>query len=72
MIRIFFFIVCSCVLMLTACTKKKDCVVGSKDPNAICTMEYAPVCGCDNKTYSNACVAKGNGINEYTQGECKN
>lgn len=35
-----------------------------------CTMDYSPVCGCDDKTYSNACSAHSKGVSVASEGEC--
>lgn len=37
-----------------------------------CSDESAPVCGCDNRTHSNACLAASEGVSIVSQGECEN
>jgi len=36
----------------------------------MCTMDYTPVCGCDAKTYANACGAASAGVSVDHAGEC--
>jgi hypothetical protein len=50
---------------------KKQCIDKTKiSSEAMCKDDYAPVCGCDGKIYSNACRAKNAGVTSWNDGEC--
>jgi hypothetical protein len=57
-----------------ACRKEKDntdCIYSQKiDLTQVCIEIYQPVCGCDQKTYSNICHAKINGLTSWQEGAC--
>jgi hypothetical protein len=47
-----------------------DATAFCKPRPEMCTKDYRPVCGCDNRTYGNACTAAAAGQGILQVGEC--
>lgn len=58
------------LLFLSSCSKERNCIEKPKE-GCGCLALYDPVCGCNNKTYSNPCDAECAGISSYKKGVCK-
>ena len=56
-----------CAKAVGECGKNGQCQAKPK----YCTRIYAPVCGCDNVTYSNSCVAASEGVSIKHRGACE-
>jgi hypothetical protein len=61
------------------CNYAPDAMCGAADQTGVCTAVpqactaiYQPVCGCDDRTYGNACEAARAGVSVASEGECEN
>lgn len=60
------------IFLFISCNQDSLCIDENKiDNNKACTKEYKPVCGCNNITYGNICMAEASGVLEYEEGGCK-
>ena len=80
MTRIIYYSILFILLIYFSSCNKNEEITPDEEPcidtelinqTTICYAIYAPVCGCNEKTYSNDCIAESNGILRYVDGTCK-
>lgn len=65
-----YFVLLVLSMAFVGCSEDENCVEKIK-ADCMCTQQYEPVCGCNNKTYGNACEAGCASIEVAYTGECK-
>jgi hypothetical protein len=67
------FLFFSLLMFFSECSSNDDlpCPPGVEKEDCICMSVYEPVCGCDQVTYSNSCVAACHDIDIAHEGVCK-
>jgi hypothetical protein len=60
-------------LSFAGCEKEGGCYDRHMEENhsGICTQDCPGVCGCDGKTYCNACIANSHGITVVSNSPCE-
>ncbi len=61
----------TCQMEPGVCGRIADAAGVCRKAPQVCTRIYKPVCGCDGKTYGNACEAAAKGVSVTAEGECK-
>ena len=65
------FLLCGCAATSDENLEAAECNVLPPKEMVAFTMQWDPVCGCDGKTYGNACGARGAGVPKHTPGACE-
>ena len=60
-----------CAYQPGVCGRIADAAGTCQPRPRFCTRIYQPVCGCDGRTYSNACVAASSGASVSYSGQCR-
>ncbi|MEQ8470278.1 MAG: kazal domain protein [Marinoscillum sp.] len=65
------FVILFTLTFMFSCKDDENNCISEEKPQQGCYLILDPVCGCDGKTYSNACHAENAGVTSYEKGECK-
>jgi hypothetical protein len=64
-------LVIAIAIVMASCRNTIECIdFDHIDTLRVCPKIYSPVCGCDNFTYDNDCIAQSHGVVSWIGGPC--